>query len=62
MCPLTHLLLLVLGFETHNLQVAAAADVSHDSGNAAPHAEQGPAQHVVVPQPQALRAVLALLH
>lgn len=63
-CPraLTDLLLLVLGLEAHDLQVAAAGDVGHDGGDAAPHAQQGPAQHVVVAQPQPLRAVLALLH
>lgn len=60
--PLTNLLLLVLGLEANNLQVAAAGDVGHDSSDAAPHAQQRPAQHVVVPQPQALHAVLAFPH
>lgn len=59
---LTNLLPLVLGLEAYDLQVAAAGDVGHDGGDATPHTQQRPAQHVVVPQPQALHAVLALLH
>lgn len=35
-----NLLLLVLGLEAHDLQVAAAGDVSHDSCDAAPHTQQ----------------------
>lgn len=57
----TDLFLLLLGLEAHDLQVAAAGDVCHDAGDPAPHAQQGPAQHVIVPQAHALEAFLPLL-
>lgn len=59
---LTNLLFLVLGLEAHDLQVAAVGDIGHDSSHTAPHAQQRPAKHVVVPQPLALLAVLAFLY
>lgn len=57
----TNLFLLLLGLEAHDLQVAAAGDVCHDAGDPAPHAQQGPTQHVIVPQAHALEAFLPLL-
>jgi len=58
---LTDLLVVLLGLEADDLQDAGAGDVRHHVGHALPDAQQRPAQHVVLAQPHALQALLALL-
>lgn len=59
---LTDLLVMLLGFETDDLQDARAGDVRHDIRHTLPHAQQSPAQHVVLPEAHALQTLLALLN
>lgn len=58
---LTDLLVVLLGFETDDLQDAGAGDVGHHVRHALPHAQQGAAQHVVLAESHALQTLLALL-
>lgn len=64
-CPaqghtLTDLLGVLLGLQSDDLQDAGAGDVRNRVGHFLPDAQQRPAQHVVLPQPHALPALLPL--